>query len=195
MEAKKHPLPEFNYSTMALTSFLLTLVLAVFWTSPVLSAPNLSFNQRASIGILPVITCPDDTDYPQVIVSPSLAGQELAANQYVVCFRGKPLIFNCSEGLFFNWSTMSCDFPYERSGQQAPNNDNASPIGDLDLIPVGPVPVPISPQYPVPIWTRRGAHGVYPYPITKPDPSVIMPIPVLPAHPPPYIPRPVPYYY
>lgn len=161
-----------------------------------------------NIHILPIVECPKDSLFPQVILTPSVAGQELTASQYVVCVGGEPIIFNCSEGLFFNWSTMSCDFPYERrsgSPPQQPSNETFIP-GNLDLIqPAGPIQVPISPQWPVPIWSRQlqgYPYPVPPYPITKPDPSQILPVPVgglpypLPYPPPHTKPFPtIPYYY
>jgi len=191
--------------------------------------------------LFPIVECPDDdTPFPQVILIPSVAGVELTANQYVVCFQGKPHVFNCSEGLFFNWSMMSCDFPYERSSKSGITDDTLDTDGLLDLIPAGPIPVPISPQYPTPFWPDRKLGVSYPlppfpitrpnpailppipvsisprgrpptwiptpnrieesyplplYPNTRPNPAVLPPLPILPAHPPPLIPRPVPYYY
>ncbi|CAL8131599.1 unnamed protein product [Orchesella dallaii] len=186
--------------------------------------------------LFPIVECPDDdTPFPQVVLLPSVGGVELTANQYVVCFQGTPHVFNCSEGLFFNWAKLSCDFPYERSSRQS-TNDTSDLNGILDLIPVGPIPIPISPQYPIPFWPDRKLGVSYPlppfpitrpnpevlppipvqtyprgrpptwiprpskigeiypgYPITKPNPAVLPPLPVLPAHPPPLIPRPVPY--
>ncbi len=160
-----------------------------------------------SIHILPILECPTDSPFPQVILTPSVAGQELTASQYVVCVGGEPLIFNCTEGLFFNWSTMSCDFPYERrSRSPQPSNETFIP-GDLDLIPAGPIQVPVSPQYPVPIWTRQRPLPSIPatLPITKPNPSELVPVPVgglpfplpYPQPPPPHTkPIPIiPYYY
>jgi len=171
-----------------------SIVIILSALSMVAAAPSARL-QRAAL--FPIVECPDDdSPYPQVILLPSLGGVELASNQYVVCFQGVPQIFNCSEGLFFNWSTMSCDFPYERSIR--PRTNDTSADGILDLIPAGPIPVPISPQYPIPFWPDRRLgvnYPVPPFPITRPNPAHLLPIPVSPlspprARPPSFIPHP-----
>jgi len=188
---------------------LSSVILAFAVVGVVQCAPSIPTRSLKGINILPIQECPTDSLFPQVILTPSVAGQELTASQYVVCVGGEPIIFNCSEGLFFNWSTMSCDFPYERRSRSPPQPSNETSIpGDLDLLePAGPIQVPISPQWPVPIWTRQQLPGfpypLPPYPVTKPDPSVVVPVPVggLPPFPLPYPPphtKPfpiIPFYY
>jgi hypothetical protein len=48
--------------------------------------------------------------------------EALAENQYVICaMRSAPLLFNCSQGLNFNWDTLTCDYVSSiRSHSQGP---------------------------------------------------------------------------
>lgn len=67
-------------------------------------------SRRTRAAIFPIKECPDNRPYPQVIPVSAVAGKDLANNQYVVCLRQKPTIYNCSEGLVFDVAKMSCDF-------------------------------------------------------------------------------------
>jgi hypothetical protein len=82
---------------------------AIILTCVIFCIPLIS---ARSIQVLPKIypLCKEGP-YPSLFID---SGNQLGLppNQYVICsMRYYPLIFNCSDGLEWNWGTLTCDYP------------------------------------------------------------------------------------